>query len=99
MLSLLLVSAGNCLSASASASGNEQAVPPEAARSAVSDDSSCQSADLLLHNARVYTPVDHAVHESEAVIERFEAVAIKDGLFVLSVPTPRRRLGDAAHLK
>ena len=82
MLSLLLVSAGNCLSASASASGNEQAVPPEAARSAVSDDSSCQSADLLLHNARVYTPVDHAVHESEAVIERFEAVAIKDGLFV-----------------
>ena len=81
-LSLLLVTAVYCLSASASASDSERAVPEGAARSAVSDDASCQSADLLLHNARVYTPIDYTVHESEPVIERFEAVAIKDGTFV-----------------
>ena len=82
ILNVLLVTAGYCLSASASASGNERPGSEGAARSAVSEDSSCQSADLLLYNARVYTPIDYTVHESEPVIERFEAVAIKDGTFV-----------------
>ena len=83
MFSLLLVSAGYCLSASASASGNEQAVPPEAARSAVSDDSSCQSADLLLHNARAI-PHKHICSRGASDIVPQMPIGSPDDFLILS---------------
>ena len=44
--------------------------------------SGCLSADLLLHNAVVYTPIEDSVGASDSKIVQHEAVAVKDGSFV-----------------
>ena len=44
--------------------------------------SGCLSADLLLHNAVVYTPTEDSVGASDSKIVQHEAVAVKDGSFV-----------------
>lgn len=44
------------------------------------EEHSCPASDLLLHNARVYTPIDSDV--GNATIEAYQAVAIKNGKFV-----------------
>ena len=47
---------------------------------ALSNGSECPPSDLLLHNARVYTPVNADVDDTS--LARYEAVAIKRGKFV-----------------
>ena len=51
-------------------------------RSVPSDHSLCEVSDLLLHNARIHTPIKSHGDSSDYEIATYEALAIKDGMFV-----------------
>ena len=57
-------------------------VKVEAEKPAVSKELFCRTSNLLLHNARVYTPMDQGEGIDEISIVRHQALAIKDGVFV-----------------
>ena len=47
-----------------------------------SDHTSCEVSDLLLYNARIHTPLKSELDASDYEIVNYEALAVKDGVFV-----------------
>jgi predicted amidohydrolase YtcJ len=61
---------------------NQSGGPLTIERPSLSDHSSCEVSDLLLHNARIHTPIKRAPDTSDYEMASYEALAIKDGVFV-----------------
>ncbi len=70
---------------------NQSGGPLTIERPSLSDHSSCEVSDLLLHNARIHTPIKRAPDTSDYEMASYEALAIKDGVLVF--------VGSAAEAK
>ena len=84
----LIVSVAFCFASAQTSFAQVEALPTDRTltieRRLPSDHSPCEVSDLLLHNARIHTPIKSDRDSSAYEMANYEALAIKDGVFVFA---------------